>query len=267
MTPAGIIAKPSPARIRNALLGGKDNLGRDREAAAALLAVNPDAAAMAVHGRLFCNRAVRYAAERGIRQVIDVRCGLPVPPVTVLDGRRVRLLNAHEAARAVIPDATCAYADDDPLVVAHVRALLCRDGVAMAAADPFDPAAVLSSPDLAAVTDLGEPCCLVLGMAAEYMPPDRAAEAVAGYVDALAPGSLAAVCVMQVTAATWEKTSAAYPAARIWNHDPGTVETFFAGLELVPPGLRDARTWRPGWGHGCGVPQGNHVLAGMGVKR
>ena len=271
------LSVPSPARIRDVLLGGRDNFARDREMAQALIACYPTPPEgrlpapreMAVSGRLFLARAAGWAVSRGAAQVIDVRCGLPVPPVAVLgDGTRVPLLNTHEAARDADPAARCAYVDDDPHVISHVRALSCPDaGVTAVEADPFDPAAVLGHPDLAGVIDLAEPACLLLGMMLHYADEDRARAAASGYAAALAPGSYVAVSVTRVAPGPWEKVSAAYRAAPAWNHPPETVRGFFAGLELVPPGLCDARTWRPGWGQACAVPdEASFVLAGVGRK-
>ena len=91
------------------LLGGKDNFAADREQAQKLLSVFPRAAELARESRQFQRRAVTYVAGRGIRQFIDLGCGLPTAP------------NTHETARDIQPDATIAYVDNDELVLSHVR--------------------------------------------------------------------------------------------------------------------------------------------------
>ena len=104
---------PSPARIYDYLLGGKDNYPADREAAQELLAVVPDLRTFARENRAFLGRVVRYlAAEAGIRQFIDIGTGLPSRG------------NVHEIAQAVAPGAHVVCVDNDPGVLAHVRAML-----------------------------------------------------------------------------------------------------------------------------------------------
>src|SRR5262249_54482010 len=139
--------------------------------------------------------------------------------------REVPLLNAGEAAGE---GARCAYVDNDPLAVAHVRALLCGGkGAVMVEADPFSPEAVLRHPDLARMIDLTEPVCLVFGMAAGYLPPGRASEVITAYTQALAPGSFAVISAARIAPGPWEDVKAAYGAARIWNHSPRVVRSFF----------------------------------------
>ena len=104
---------PSPARIYDYLLGGKDNYPADREAAGEILAVVPDARDLRAENRAFMRRAVRYlAAEGGIRQFIDVGTGLPTQG------------NVHEIAQVYAPEARMVYVDNDPVVLAHDRSML-----------------------------------------------------------------------------------------------------------------------------------------------
>src|SRR6266498_4887898 len=104
---------PNPARIYDALLGGKDNFPADRDAAHAILAAAPQARQGARENRAFLQRAVRFlAAEAGIRQFLDIGTGLPTQG------------NVHQVAQAVAPDARVVYVDHDPVVHAHADALL-----------------------------------------------------------------------------------------------------------------------------------------------
>ncbi len=137
------------------------------------------------------------------------------------------------------PDARAAYADHDPVVMAHVRALLADgEGIAAVTADLTRPAEVLASPDLRAVIDPAAPACIVLGLVLSLMGARRAREAVAGYARLAAPGSLAVIsCLCFADEALWEQVRGAFTAGLLRNHAPGQVWGFFAGLEAVPPGL------------------------------
>ena len=104
---------PSAARIYDYLLGGKDNYASDREAAETILRIEPESAAVARQNRAFLGRAVRYLVqEAGIRQFLDIGSGLPTAG------------NVHEVAQAHAPESRVVYVDNDPIVLAHARALL-----------------------------------------------------------------------------------------------------------------------------------------------
>src|ERR1700731_4272597 len=101
------------ARVYNYWLGGKDNFAADREAAEQAIAANPGIVADVRANRAFLARGVRYlASECGVRQFLDIGTGLPTAS------------NTHEVAQAVAPDARIVYADNDPMVLVHARALL-----------------------------------------------------------------------------------------------------------------------------------------------
>src|SRR5262245_49226429 len=104
---------PNVARIYDCLLGGKDNYAVDREAAGKILEIEPRAAAAARQNRDFLRRAVRFlAGEAGIRQFLDIGSGLPTAD------------NVHQVAQALAPASRVVYADHDPVVLSHARALL-----------------------------------------------------------------------------------------------------------------------------------------------
>ena len=106
---------PSPARMYDYYLGGKDNFPVDREAAEEALTVVPQGRAIARANRRFLVRAVRYLAQNGIRQFIDLGTGIPTSP------------SVHEVAREIVPDARVVYVDNDPVVTVHNRALLANN--------------------------------------------------------------------------------------------------------------------------------------------
>src|SRR5262249_4165069 len=123
-------SRPSIARVYDVMLGGKDNFAADREVAAQLVAAYPLFANWAQDNRVLLARAASYAASRGVRQVIDVGSGLPTSP------------NTHEIARREVPGARVVYVDNDPMVIAHIRALLASDdGIAAVEGDLRDPEA------------------------------------------------------------------------------------------------------------------------------
>src|SRR5215469_6736993 len=106
-------SKPHPARVYDYFLGGKDNFAADREVARQALAVAPSMRTAVRENRAFLGRVVRYlAAEAGITQFLDLGSGLP------------GVGNVHEVAQAVRPGARVVYVDNDPIVLAHGRALL-----------------------------------------------------------------------------------------------------------------------------------------------
>jgi hypothetical protein len=135
-------ATPSIARVYDYLLNGKDNFAADRAVAEQLLAVAPLAAEVTRDNRQFLARAVAWAANQGIRQFIDLGCGMPTAP------------NTHETARAIAPDARVVYLDNDAVVLSHLRALTAKGdpGLTVVDGDVRETAAILDA--AAAGTDL-----------------------------------------------------------------------------------------------------------------
>jgi hypothetical protein len=116
-------------------LGGKDHFAVDRTAALEVSAAAPEIKMMAVENRKFLRRAVRYlAAEAGIAQFLDIGTGLPTQG------------NVHQVAQQVNPDARVVYVDNDPMVLAHSRALKTSGNTAVIEADLRDPASILNHP-------------------------------------------------------------------------------------------------------------------------
>ncbi|WP_254715778.1 SAM-dependent methyltransferase [Actinomadura sp. NAK00032] len=172
--------RPGPARVHDYLLGGKDNYACDRRLAHRILDALPQSAEAARSARAFLAGSVRLLAERGLRQFLDLGCGLP------------RADNVHQMAARHICGTRVVYVDRDPLVIAHARALLIDGGnVAALRADIGDPAAVLASPEVRRLIDPAEPVALVLSSVLHFLP--GAADLVAGLAAAVAPGSAAVV--------------------------------------------------------------------------
>ncbi len=229
---------PHSARIWNYWLGGKDNYPVDREAGDRYRAAYPQIVDVARAGRYFLARAVRFlAGEAGIRQFIDVGTGLPAAD------------NTHEVAQRAAPDSRIVYVDNDPLVLAHARALLAstpQGSCDYVDADMRDPAAILAA--AARTLDLTRPVAVlfigVLGHIADY---EESRAIVTAMLDGLPPGSYLAlrdsVGVQARSKANeqYEQTGAVPYVSRT----PEQVEGYFAGLELVPPGVVPVGNWRP----------------------
>jgi S-adenosyl methyltransferase len=181
--------KPTPARVYDYYLGGKDNSEVDREAARAISAKigeMPERAAW--ENRRFLWRAVEYLSrERGITQFIDVGSGLPT------------VRSTHEVAQDVNPDARVVYVDNDPIVLSHGQALLAKKGnTAIVAADARDPAGILEVPQTKALIDFTQPVAVLFVALLQFIttpghprhvPGDLApGEIVAAFRERVAPG-------------------------------------------------------------------------------
>ena len=231
-----------PARVYDYWLGGKDNFPADRALAEHIMQAIPTMRAMAAANRAFLTRAVRYLAEEaGIRQFLDIGTGIPTSP------------NVHEVAQAVAPNARVVYVDNDPIVLAHSRALLQRtpEGrLAFILADLRDHEAILADPTLARTLDLTRPVGLVLiGITHHLRDADDPRRIVQTLMDALAPGSY--LVLSQITGDFDPETMREVAAAVEQDGIPYVVrsktdtERFFEGLELVEPGLVPIAAWRP----------------------
>jgi SAM-dependent methyltransferase len=232
--------RPNVARIHNFLLGGKDNYSEDRQVVERLLAVVPDARAAARANKRFLVRAVRFlAAEAGIGQFIDIGTGFPAAG------------HVHQVAHELEPRSRVVYVDNDPVVVSHARALLCRDpGVGAIEGDMRDPAGILDHPDVRAVVDLGEPVAVVLSAVLHFLPDENSPDKLVQMLKAaVAPGSY-----LVMSHATGEEIGPeaagqvqelyAGTTAPVVLRSRAVIARFFEGLELVPPGLGDVATWR-----------------------
>jgi SAM-dependent methyltransferase len=248
---------PNIARVYDFFLGGKDNYAADRELAARIAELSPDWVQACRDNRRFVGHAVTWAARQGIQQFLDLGAGLPTQPAV------------HEIAREVIPEARVCYVDNDPVVVAHARALLAGPaGVDVAEADLSDPAGVLDHPGVTSIIDWSEPVCVLLAMILHFHDPAAASELADRYASRLAPGSVLAIsCGRNDDPAMWQQMRQSYTAATTYNHSRDELRSFFGPLQLVPPGLALAQAWRGGMAHVPNRPPGPaYVLAAVGVK-
>jgi hypothetical protein len=230
---------PHGARIWNYWLGGKDNYPADRAVGDAVKEAFPAIAESAVRSRQFLVRAVRYlAADAGIRQFLDVGTGLPT------------MQNTHEVAQAVAPDARVVYVDNDPLVLAHARALLvgatAEGATVYVDRDYREVEEILAA--AGEVLDLDRPVGLLFMGVFGYVPDDAEVRRIIGrYVAGLPSGSYVALwdgtdTSEEVRAGVAAQAEMGSPYAL---RSVAEIEGWFDGLELVEPGVVPVTRWRP----------------------
>ncbi|MEV4272483.1 SAM-dependent methyltransferase [Micromonospora aurantiaca (nom. illeg.)] len=233
-----------PARRYNYWLGGKDNFQADRDSGDAMAARFPTIRISALENRRFLRRAVRHlAGEAGIRQFLDIGTGIPTAD------------NTHEVAQSTDPCARVVYVDNDPIVLAHARALLTSSpegATAYLDADLRDPERILAHPDLRRTLDLSQPVALMLLAVLHFVPDGEDPYAIVGrLLDALPAGSYLAASHATQDYLPDELAAEAKAAARgggphgvINLRSREEVVRFFDGLELVEPGVCSVAEWR-----------------------
>lgn len=225
--------KASPARVYDYLAGGRDNFAADRKLAGRLLDLAPHVRAMVQENRTFLNTAVRWVAAQSVAQFIDLGSGLPTAPAI------------HETVKTANPDARVAYVDNDPVVVNHLVAVASKDPVVtIIGGDLRDAQDILTAPPF----DHGAPTCLVVGWVLHFFPHDIAAGLVRRYVTALASGSYLVVSIGMLAGETGDRIMRLYSqgSTPVYRYTEGQIQALFEGLDLVEPGLVDARAWVPG---------------------
>lgn len=231
-----------PARVYDYWLGGKDNFEADRIAGEQAIDAYPAICGSARANRAFLARAVSYlAAQRGIRQYLDIGAGLPSAP------------NTHEVAQSIAPRARVVYVDNDPMVVCHARALLAGSPPGITAhldADLRDTGTTLAR--AAEVLDFTKPFAVMLLAVLEYIPGlDEIHQILGKLVAAMPPGSF---LVISHAASDISPTRMAEMTRRLNGHLGGAsyagrprdvVAGFFDGLDLVDPGVVKVAQWHP----------------------
>ena len=231
---------PSTARMYDWWLGGHDNFAADRAAALAVSEAAPEAQLMAVENRKFLRRAVRYlVAEAGITQFLDIGTGLPTQG------------NVHQVAQGINPAARVVYVDNDPMVLAHSRALKTGGNTVVIEADLWDPRVILDHPGTRKLIDFSQPLAVLLVAVLHFISDDDDdPSAIVGAIrDVLQPGSY---LVLSHVAGDIRRESAANAAVHYKKVTSGAtlrgreeISRFFAGLELIDPGLVQVPHWRP----------------------
>ncbi|MGH3190389.1 MAG: SAM-dependent methyltransferase [Streptosporangiaceae bacterium] len=228
-----------PARIYDYWLGGQDNFRADRVAARRAIRDYPGVRRAAQAQRAFLARAVGYlAADAGIRQFLDIGTGLPTAD------------NTHEVAQRVAPDSRVVYVDNDPLVLAHARALLTsspQGATAHLGADLRDPGRILEQ--AAATLDFTQPVAVLLVGILQLIPDaDEPHEIVKQLVAAVPAGSWLAIShpasdvLKEAVTMARRLTKSMGPVTM---RSLGAVTRFFDGLDLIPPGVVQLHLWKP----------------------
>jgi S-adenosyl methyltransferase len=231
---------PHSARVWNYWLGGKDNYQVDREAGNAFAAAYPGIFALAQQSRQFLIRAVRHlVTEAGIRQFLDIGTGLPT------------MDNTHQVAQRAAPECRVVYVDNDPLVLAHARALLVNttpEGVtAYIDADLHVPDQLIA--DAKNILNFTQPIGVlfmgVLGHVADY---DESRSVVNRVMAAVPAGSYLALWDDVAATEAVVEANEGYAETGAVAYNPRTVEQiagYFEGMELVDPGVVSVSLWRP----------------------
>jgi hypothetical protein len=231
---------PNVARVWNYLVGGRDNFEADRKAARQLIAVSPVMEQVGPAARAFHSRVVSFLTiEAGIRQFLDIGTGMPTAG------------NTHDIAQAIAPGARIVYVDNDPVVLAHARALLTSstEGVtSYVEADAAEPAAVIAG--ARSTLDFREPVAVILLDVLNFIAEDATvAVTLASVREAMAPGSY-----MVVMHPASDVEPSVEEAALRWNQISATpvilrsraeVTRWADGLDLIEPGVVPVTSWRP----------------------
>ncbi|MEN2423747.1 SAM-dependent methyltransferase [Streptomyces rimosus] len=235
------VSIPSVARMYDYYLGGKDNYAVDRAACEELDKVVPSTRTLAVNNRRFLRRVVRWLAEeQGVRQFIDHGSGLPTQD------------NVHEVAQRVAPDARVVYIDNDPIVLAHGRALLEENrNTAVIQADMRDTDGILGHPEVERLIDFDQPVAALFVSVLHCIPDeDDPAGLVRRVAERLVPGSFLVVCQLVsedratrdfVTEFMRVNTQGQWGRVRT----AAELASFLDGLEILEPGLVEVSTWKP----------------------
>jgi hypothetical protein len=229
------------ARVYDYWLGGKDNFTADRVAGDEALEAFPGLISSVRANRAFLARVVRYlAAQHGIRQFLDIGTGIPASS------------NTHEVAQSVAPEARVVYVDNDPMVLAHARALLSsseQGATAYLDADLRDTGKILEA--ARRTLDFSEPVAVMLIAVLHLIgDADDPAGIIAQLMDAVPAGSTLAISHVPNDMHMGAMSDMSDRLNRLLSQ-PSTyrsqaqVTGFFTGLELVDPGVVPIQRWRP----------------------
>lgn len=256
------MARPSPARMYDALLGGSHNFEVDRQAAAAAVAMVPDLPKVALSNRAFLRRSVRFLGQAGIRQFVDIGSGIPTAG------------NVHEVAREADPGCRVQYVDIDSVAVAHAEAILAGDNqTRVIDGDLRSPEVLLSDSRLREFIDLSQPVGVLL-IAVLHLLSDAEDPrgAVATIRDAIAPGSYIVISHLSSAHRPDEAAQLGEHATRevgvgICFRSQEEITALFDALTVVPPGVVELPLWRPESAADVHETPGRSLgLAGVGRK-
>jgi SAM-dependent methyltransferase len=240
--PQGIdLTVPSVSRMYDYYLGGSHNFEVDREAARRAIQAWPGLPKIIQANRAFTRRAIDFAVGEGVTQFLDIGSGIPT------------FGNTHEVAQKAHSGSRVVYVDNDPVAVAHSRAVLeGNDQAAIVSADFRSPQDILCSAETERLLDFGKPVALLLVALLHFIEgKDEPGKTIAEIADALAPGSL--LVVSHSSADEGPKTDGGAGVRDVYRRTSSPlimrpkeeIRRFFDGFELVEPGLVALPRWRP----------------------
>ncbi|MFJ6084915.1 SAM-dependent methyltransferase [Streptomyces sp. NPDC092369] len=234
---------PTAARMYDHYLGGKDNYAVDRAACEELDKVVPSTRALALNNRRFLQRVVRtLAGEHGIRQFLDHGSGLPTQD------------NVHQVAQGIDPASRVVYVDNDPMVLVHGRALLEQnERTAVIQADLRETDQIFSHPDTQRLIDFSQPVAVLFNSVFHCIPDsdtEGPLSVIARVVEQLVPGSFLVMCQLVSEDPEVRKFVTDFMDQATQGHwgrvrEQKDVAEWFAGMEILDPGLVEVSTWRP----------------------
>lgn len=252
--------KASVARVYDAFLGGKDNYQIDRDVLHRVQQVAPEATILGWDNREFLIRVTRFiASQTSITQFLDCGSGLPTAE------------NTHQVAQRLQPDARVVYVDNDPVVLAHGRALLEEnDRTHFSAANIFEPSRILGDEVVRKYLDFTQPLALFqLGTLHHYDGERSPQSIMQEYIDALPSGSY--VALSHFLDPENEYSDLARKMEQVFLHSPmgsgkfrtrSEIEGMFPGLDLVEPGLVRCADWWPDGPRIKPLTPAQHCIAG-----
>jgi S-adenosyl methyltransferase len=231
------VSRPSIARVYDAILRGKDNFAVDRAVAEQAHRAFPDGGEAAFINRRLLGRAVRFMAQQGVDQFLDLGSGLPT------------VQNTHQIAQAVNPKARVVYVDNDPIVLAHGRALLAEnDYTTVVTADLREPGMIMANPDIVTFLDLSRPVGLILNAVIHHVLDEEDPYGILdSYKQGMAPGSYLLLTHFSSSSPEARALEAVLlrTIGRGQLRTKEQIERFFDGLEIVEPGIVYLPQWRP----------------------
>lgn len=251
---------PSIARTYDYLLGGKDNYPADREIGQIFVRKFPGAVQIALDNRACLVRAVTFiAGELGVTQFIDLGSGLPTAD------------NVHQVAQRADSGATVVYVDNDPIVLAHGRAMLAEDDqTVVVKADIRQPGQILSDQAVRGLIDFGRPVAVIASAVLHHLRDEEdPLGAIRAMCDATPPGSCLFVSHFRTLG---DPDSAALEAVMLEAFGRGMWRTseqigqFFGDMRLTPPGIVPCATWREDSDPGDLSLYQQLIVAGLGRK-
>lgn len=253
---------PNSARLYDYYLGGSQNFQADRDLAARILAQAPAAREGARANRAFLRRAVRFLVSQGVEQFLDLGSGIPTAD------------NVHEIAQRANPAARVVYVDYEPVAYHTAKKLLAGiPSATILQADLRDPDAVLGHPGLRQLLDFTRPIGLLLIGVLLFVPDDdRPAELIARYRNAMPSGSYLALSHPSLDAAIPEvrgeldriQDRYRHATERFHVRSKAEISSWFAGTDLIDPGVVPYADWRPEAPITPEQRRGSHGYVGIG---